>query len=468
MTTTAAETTARTRLARSLPDAPPAPPVRLVHLGLGNFFRAHQAWYTAHASDAPDWGYAAFTGRRPDAADVLAPQDGLYTLLVRHSSGDAAEVVGSVPQVHPASDHTAYLELLRRPEVAVVTTTLTESAYLVRADGHLDVDDDAVAADLAALRADLTAPVSTLPARLLAGLAARRAAGAGPVTVLPCDNLPHNGTVARTGVLELAALLDSGAGEGLASWVSEHVDFASSMVDRITPATTDDDVRAAAEATGLADAAPVPTEPFTEWVLAGAFPAGRPAWESAGALVVDDVTPYEQRKLWLLNGSHSLLAYGASLRGRTTVAEAIADPVCRGWVEEYWDEACRHLPMPAEELTAYRSALLDRYSNPRVRHLLAQIASGGSLKLPVRIVPTLLAERAAERSPVGAARAVAAWVWHLRGRGAPVEDPGAEAAQAAARSGDGSVAAVLELLRTRLADDDELVRLVAEQVDALA
>ncbi|WP_211319331.1 mannitol dehydrogenase family protein [Quadrisphaera granulorum] len=441
--------------------------MRLVHLGLGSFFRAHQAWYTAHASDASGWGYAAFTGRRPDIADALSPQDGLYTLLVRHPDGDAADIVGSVAEVHPASNHAAYLELLRRPEVAVVTITLTESAYLVR-DGHLDVADPALVADLEALRADLGAPVSTLPARLLSGLAARRAAGGGPITVLPCDNLPHNGTVARTGVLELAALVEDGAAGGLAAWVGDHVDFASSMVDRITPATTDDDVRAATAATGLADAAPVPTEPFTEWVLSGAFPAGRPAWESAGALVVDDVTPYEQRKLWLLNGSHSLLAYSGPLRGHSTVDEAIADPTCRAWVEEYWDEACRHLPMPAAELRSYREALLGRYSNPRVRHLLAQIASDGSVKLPVRIVPTLLAERAAGRMPVGAARAVAAWIWHLRGRGAPVKDSGAEAAAAAARAGEGSVAAVLALLRPALSADQALVELVTEQLDALA
>lgn len=366
--------------------------------------------------------------------------------------------------VHPASDHATYLELLRRPEVAVLTVTLTEVAYLARPDGHLDVDDGALAADLAALRADLAAPVTTLPARLLAGAAARRSAGAGPFTVLPCDNLPRNGTVARTGVLELAALVDP----ELAAWVAEHVDFASSAVDRITPATTDDDVRAAAAATGLADAAPVPTEPFWEWVVAGAFPAGRPAWESAGALVVDDVTPYEQRKLRLLNGSHSLLAYAGPLRGHAAVHEAVADPTLRGWVEEYWDEACRHLPVPAAELASYREALLERFSNPRVRHLLAQIAADGSVKLPVRVVPTLLAERAAGREPRGAARAVAAWVWHLRGRGAPVRDAGAVEAQAAARSGGGGVAAVLELLRTGLSADEGLVRLVTEQVEALS
>jgi fructuronate reductase len=266
--------------------------------------------------------------------------------------------------------------------------------------------------------------------------------------------------VARTGVLEVAGLLQD---EGLAAWVGEHVDFASSVVDRITPATTEDDVRAAEAATGRADASPVPTEPFTEWVLSGAFPAGRPAWEGAGALVVDDVTPYEQRKLWLLNGSHSLLAYGAPLRGHTTVDEAVADPVCRAWVEEYWDEACRHLPVPTDGLAAYRGELLARYSNPRVRHLLAQIASDGSRKLPVRVVPVLLAERAAGHLPRGAARAVAAWVWHLRGRGAPVQDPGAGAAAAVADD----PAAVLEALHPGLGGDEVLVRLVSEQVEAL-
>jgi fructuronate reductase len=460
-----AQTDPRPRLSRALPGQPEAPPVRMVHLGLGNFHRAHQAWYTAKAPDGSGWGIAAFTGRRPDVAEQLAPQDGLYTLITRSADGDAYEVLGPVTAVHPATDHEAYLDYLRRPEVAVVTITVTEAGYLRGPDGHLDQAGPSVAADIAALREDPTAPVSTLPARLVAGLLARRTAGAGPLTVLSCDNLPENGVVTRTVVTDLAALV----GEDLASWVAEHVDFATSMVDRITPATTGEDRRLVAAAQGYDDAAPVPTEPYAEWVVAGQFPAGRPAWDQAGARVVEDVTPYEQRKLWLLNGSHSLLAYAASIRGHATIDEAIADPTCRGWVETFWDEAAPHLVLSAEAVVDYRQALLERFANPRVRHLLAQIAPDGSIKLPVRIVPALRAERAEGRMPLGCATVLAAWVLHLRGQGAPLKDPGAGPAVTAATAADDetAVAGVLDTLADGLGADRDLVATIVERLGTL-
>jgi fructuronate reductase len=158
-------------------------------------------------------------------------------------------------------------------------------------------------------------------------------------------------------------------------------------------------------------------------------PAGRPAWDESGARIVDDVTPYEQRKLWLLNGSHSLLAYAGSIRGHSTIDEAIADPECRSWVEEFWTEAGRNLILGSEAAAAYTSALIERFGNPRVRHQLSQIAPDGSRKLPIRILPTLRAERAAGRMPTGCATVIAAWILHLRGYGAPINDPAADAAR---------------------------------------
>jgi fructuronate reductase len=233
---------------------------------------------------------------------------------------------------------------------------------------------------------------------------------------VPCDNVPDNGPMVARVVGELAAAVDP----GLAEWIGAHVAFVTTMVDRITPRTTDDDRARLRTETGVDDPLPVVTEPYTEWVLSGEFPQGRPRWEDAGARFVDDVVPWEQRKLRLLNGSHSLMAYAGSIRGHETVAEAIADPVVRGWVEQWWDDAARHLPLPAEDIAAYRAALLERYENPRIRHLLAQIASDGSQKLPIRIVPTVVADQG--RVPEGAVRVLAAWVCHLRGRGAPVAD----------------------------------------------
>jgi len=393
--------------------------VAAVHLGLGAFFRAHQAAYTHQAGDAEEWGYAAFTGRSPDLARTLAAQDGLFTLLVRGAGEPTASVLTSISESHAGTDTETWLALVGCPTTRLVTLTVSEAAYRRAPDADGAADG---AADLEALRRGDHAQCRTIPGRLVAGLAARRHADGGPLAVVPCDNLLHNGDVVRRVVTDLAAEVDP----GLLAWIEESVSFVNTEVDRITPRTTDADVEAAERLIGAYDAAPAVTEPFSEWVLAGAFPAGRPAWEQAGALFVDDVTPFEQRKLWLLNGAHSLLAYAGSIRGHGTVADAIADPTCRGWVEEWWDEACSHLPMAADDLATYRDALLARFANPGIEHLLAQVAADGSQKLPVRILPVLTEERRAGNDASAATRVLAAWVAHLRGHGAPVVDPAAE------------------------------------------
>ena len=454
------------RLSRSLPDTPAAAPVRIVHLGIGNFHRAHQAWYTANSPDADQWGIAGFTGRRTDMADALKPQDGLYTLITRSGEGDSFELIGALSAVHAAAEHEAYLDYLGRAEVAIMTITVTEAAYLRGADGHLDAGLDVIVSDLAALRSDPRNPVASLPARLVAGLVARRASGAAALTILSCDNLPENGAVTETVVQDFAALLE----ETLPDWIDSHVDFATSMVDRITPGTTDKDRALVQQTCGYVDAYPVATEPFSEWVVSGEFPAGRPRWEDAGVAIVAEVEPFEQRKLWLLNGSHSMLAYAGSIRGHSTIDEAIADAACRSWVEMFWDEASRHLTLPAADIAAYREALLLRFSNPRAGDQLARIAADGSTKLLVRTVPTIRAERAAGRVPAGCATTVAAWVLHLRGLGAPIKDAGATAARDAANSGElpEAVPAVLDTLEPGLGADKDLVDAVLRQADEIA
>ncbi|MHB1064933.1 MAG: mannitol dehydrogenase family protein [Georgenia sp.] len=442
----------------------PAGPVRIVHLGVGNFTRAHQAWYTEHAPDAGEWGIAAFTGRRPDTAAALAPQDGLYTLITRHASGDAFEVISSLSAVHPAEDTEAFLGYLRDPRTAIITTTVTEAGYMRGSDGHLALAAADVVVDIAALKEEPTSAARTTPGKVVGGFLARRAAGAGAITVLPCDNLPDNGPALRRVVEELAAEVDP----TLQGWMEQHVSWATSMVDRITPATTPAERSAVVEAQGYDDAAPVPTEPFSEWVVAGEFPAGRPAWEQAGVDLVPDVHPHEQRKLWMLNGSHSLMAYAATILGHETVADAIGDPGVRGWVEDWWDTAGPHLEVGTEEVTRYRTALLDRYTNPRVRHLLGQIATDGSQKIPVRILPALELERRAGRMPVGAVRALAAWVLHLQGHGAPVKDVQQQAVTEAARgSVPEAMERLLQLLAPEMVPDDELAVAVAAQAAEL-
>jgi fructuronate reductase len=464
VTTTSTTSTAAPRLSRATAPGHPVAPVRVVHLGVGNFFRAHQAWYTDRAPDAAQWGIAAFTGRSPAVADALEPQEGLYTLLTRGADGDHVEVIGSVSAVHRSDDHAAWRGYLASPDVVVVTLTVTEGGYLRGTDGRLDTGRDDVAADLAALQGDPSAPVRTTPGRLVSGFLARRAAGAGALTIVPCDNLPDNGPALAAVVADVVDAVDP----TLAGWIADNVEFATTMVDRITPATTDEHREIVLTRTGLVDAAPVPTEPFSEWVIEGRFAAGRPAWDAAGAQVVDDVRPFEQRKLWLLNGAHSLLAYAGSIRGHETVGEAIADPTLRGWVEEWWAEASPYLTLPADDVAAYRAALLDRFQNPAIRHALAQIASDGSQKIPVRFLPTLRAELDAGRVPPGATRVLAAWVVHLRGRGAPVKDVrGDEVLALGAGTLPESVDRVLAFVAPDLAGHDALRAAVLAHAEEL-
>lgn len=443
------------RLSRAAGDA--AAPVRIVHLGLGNFFRAHQAYYTDLAPDSENWGIAAFAGRSPHLADTLAAQDGLYTLITRGPSEDTARVVKSVVHVHLATDTQAWLKYFSDPEVTIVTLTVTEAGYLRDSAGGIDFDNLLVKRDLAALRAGPAGLLTTAPARLVAGLAIRRSAGAGPLALVSCDNLPDNGAVTAQVIGTLAAALDP----ELATWIRENISFVTSMVDRITPATTTKDAVVAAALTGRADAAPVVTEPFTEWVLAGEFPGGHPAWDAAGARFVQEITPFEERKLWLLNGAHSLLAYAGSARKHDTIAEAVIDPVCRAWMVQWWMEASAHLTFPEPELAAYREDLLDRFANPRLRHMLPQIVADGSQKLPIRILPVIRQEMSQGRLPHGGLRVLAAWVNHLRGAGAPVKDPAARALCALAQAPlSQAVPAVLGYLDSVLAQDDNVVATV--------
>jgi fructuronate reductase len=301
----------------------------------------------------------------------------------------------------------------------------------------------------------------TTPGRLVAGLLARRDAGVGPLAVVPCDNVPDNGTMVRRVVTQLAAAVDP----ALAPWVDEHVSFVTTMVDRITPRATDADVAEVRRLLGVEDPETVVTEPFAEWVLAGEFPGGRPAWEEVGARFVADVHPFETRKLWLLNGAHSILAYAGSVLGHDTVADAMADRRVAGWVDEWWDCAARYLPLPREEVTRYRHALVDRFANPQIRHLLAQIAADGSQKVPIRGLPVFHAARKSGELPPGPTRFLAGWIVHLRGFGVPVVDVAAdEVVPLAAGPVDEAVERVLAWLGVA---DVEVTALVSQQVTEL-
>lgn len=457
-------------LNRSTANAPAAAPVRIVHLGLGAFHRAHQAWYTQHASDGARWGIAAFTGRRPDAAVALAAQDGLYTLIERGENGDSFELMTSISEAHDGADLAALCRLVAAPATAVVTLTITEVAYNLNAEGKLDRNNPAVQADIAALRAQLVPGTAdagaavTAAGRLLTGLAARRDAGSGPIAVVSCDNLANNGGAARSAIGGLAEVVDPALGE----WVMANVSFVGTSVDRITPRTTEAEIALAAGECGYADACAVVSEPFSDWVLSGDFPAGRPDWGSAGAVFVDEIEDFENRKLWLLNGAHSLMAYAGQLRGHATVAQALADPVCAAWITELWDEAERNLPSEGLGIPAYREALLARFGNARIAHHLAQIAMDGSSKLRMRAVPILRAELAAGRSGAGAARMIAAWVAFLRTstvNGAAISDAAATELHAALALPEGQqLRALVGILDGQLAKDAAAMTAIGTQL----
>lgn len=436
-------------------------PVRIVHLGIGNFTRAHQAWYTEHAADAEQWGIAAFTGRSPAVAETLKPSQGLYQLCTATPEGDEVEVISCLSEVHASDDLDAWRGYFASPELAIVTSTITEAGYLRNSAGDLDLTNEQLTADLAALKADAGAEVKTAPAKFVAGLLGRREAGAGALSFCPCDNIPENGPMVKRVISQAAEQVDP----GLVEWIEQNVGVVTTMVDRITPHTTDEDRERVAAETGVEDPALVVTEPFAEWVLSGDFKAGRPAWETKGARFVDDVVPHEARKLTLLNGSHSLMAYAGSIRGHETVFDAISDQTVLGWVNEFWDDAVKHLELPANELAEYREALLGRYRNPRIKHLLAQIAGDGSQKVLIRHVPTIKASLAQGEVAEGATRAVAAWIGHLRGAGAPVTD--ARADEVLALVGGSEDDAIHQVLNYLGIDDDRLFETVERQLAEL-
>jgi fructuronate reductase len=354
------------------------PPVRIVHLGLGNFHRAHQAWYTERADDRAEWGIAGFAVRSTALAERLNAQDGLYTLIERGPKRDQVSVIGSLVEAH-GGDSPRFAELLAAPSTTVVTVTITEAGH--RFDGD-------------------TAPVAI--ERLARGLAARRRAAAGPIAVVSCDNLPGNGEVLRQALLRADPELESEVTTDAPSTVS----FVSTSIDRITPRLSGAELAELRTASGWDDAAPVVTEPFSDWVLQGLFPAGRPNWETAGARFVDDVEPFERRKLWLLNGAHTILAASGPRHGHETVASAIADPHCRALVEGFWNEAERHLTETGLGIPAYREQLRERFANPRIVHRLTQIAEDAPTKVRLRLLPVLRAELAAGRSGEATLRAL--------------------------------------------------------------
>jgi len=380
----------------------------VVHIGVGAFHRAHQAAWFDEILGQGDlrWGVQGVSLRSPTAEQALNPQDGLYTLVERSADGETIRVRGAIAGVITAAgrEHEA-IAALAAPETSLVSLTITEKGYVPEP-------------------ANSGVP-STAAGFLARALSERRAAGLAPFTVLSCDNLDDNGARIRALVLEAAGRIDP----ALARWVERNGAFPSSMVDRITPATTTDEKAALEAKLGYRDEAIVTAEHFRQWVIEDRFAGPRPDFAAVGVQVVSDVIPWQAAKLRLLNGAHSALAYLGALAGFTYVHEAIGWPPLRAYVRRLWSEAASTLkPTPGLDLGAYQDALLKRFDNPHLAHRLTQIAMDGSQKLPSRLLATTRDRLAAGASIDALALAVSAWVRWQRGvdeAGATfkVEDP---------------------------------------------
>jgi mannitol 2-dehydrogenase len=421
----------------------------IVHFGVGNFHRAHQAMVIDRLLAeglARDYGICGVGVLPSDARmrDVLTAQNGLYTLELRHPDGSReARVIGSlIDYLYAPDDPEAVVGRLARPEVRIVSLTVTEGGYHIdQTTGEFDPSDEGVRHDLAWPGA----PRTTF-GLIVAGLRRRREAGLPPFTVMSCDNLPGNGHVARRTVTSFARLQDA----ALADWIGAEVSFPNSMVDRITPATSEADREHIRGAYGVDDAWPVPAEPFFQWVMEDDFGNGRPPFEQAGVEVVDDVTPYELMKLRLLNVSHQAMAYFGYLAGHRYVHEAMADPDLKALVRLYMDrEGTPTLPRTGVDLGSYKDTLFERFSNPEVADTLARLCAEASDRIPKWLVPVIRENLAAGRGIRISAAICASWARYAEGitedgRTYAITDRLAEERQEAARRQRHDPAAFIE------------------------
>ncbi|HEU4624026.1 MAG TPA: mannitol dehydrogenase family protein, partial [Steroidobacteraceae bacterium] len=394
--------------------------VGVVHFGPGAFHRAHQAWFfepLLHGD--PRWGISAVSLRSSDVRDALAPQDCLYTIAIRDEV-ISYQVIGALREILVApEDPGAVVARLCAPTTHLVTLTVTEKGYCLAWDGSLDLAHPDIRRDLQNPRA----PTSVI-GFLVEGLRCRRERGLPPYTVISCDNLVDNGARLARATAQLASAFD----RDLARWIEGEVCFPRTMVDSITPATTDALKDSVASALGVRDRWPVQREAFVQWVIEDVFRHESPDWQRAGVTLTNDVAGYDRAKLRLLNGAHSTLAYVGSLAGYVTVAEAMKDEELQAFVRTLMlEDILPTLTAPQGlDLRTYVEAILKRFRNPNMRHELAQIAWDGSQKLPFRILGTVRDALAAGRPIDRLCVPLAAWMHFVRRaalNGTRVKDP---------------------------------------------
>jgi fructuronate reductase len=412
---------------RTLPQVPPdvlgpqydraSTRVGIVHFGPGAFHRAHQASYFDRLLERDACrAICAVSLKTAPLRDALTPQDGLYT-LVELDEAPTVRVIGAIRELLVAAeDAAAVSRRLCAPDTSLITITVTEKGYCLDGGGELDFEHPDILHDL---RHPETP--RSLVGWLVRGLHLRHQRGLGPCLVLSCDNLSDNGPTLQRAVLGFAARRDG----ALAAWIEKGTRFPRTMVDSITPATDAALRLRVAQALGLQDAWPVQRERFAQWVVEETDFAAQPDWASVGVTLSRDVSVYERAKLRLLNGAHSTLAYLGLLAGLETVAQAMAQPTLRAFVERLMIEDIEPT-LTGEDLVAYRRSILRRFENPAMEHHLAQIAWDGSQKLPIRLLGTLADAIRAHRPLTRLALPIAAWMHFIRAKAAtstPIVDP---------------------------------------------
>ncbi|QYG84046.1 mannitol dehydrogenase family protein [Citrobacter koseri] len=392
---------------------------RIVHFGFGAFHRAHQALLTDRVLNAQggDWGIceiSLFSGDR--LMSQLREQNHLYTVLEKGANGNQAIIVGAVKECLNAKldSLAAIIEKFCEPQVAIVSLTITEKGYCIDpATGSLDVSNPRIIHDMQ----HPTEPHSA-PGILVEALHRRRERGLPPFTVLSCDNIPDNGHVVKNAVLGMA---EKRAAE-LAAWIQQHVSFPGTMVDRIVPAATEESLDEITRELGVADPCAISCEPFIQWVIEDNFVAGRPQWEVAGVQMVDDVLPWEQMKLRMLNGSHSFLAYLGYLAGFQHISDCMQDSAFREAAYRLMmNEQAPTLRITNVDLSRYAASLIERFANPALKHRTWQIAMDGSQKLPQRMLEGIREHLARGSDWPLLALGVAGWMRYVSG----VDDAGA-------------------------------------------
>jgi fructuronate reductase len=444
-----------------------------VHLGVGAFFKAHQAVYAddAIALYGGDWRIRGVSLRRSDMRDALMPQDGLYTVVCADESGEQPRIIGSLADVLTAPESPdAVIDAIADPRVVVITLTITEKGYcLSPATGELDFNHPEIAADLE--RPDRP---TTAIGYLAAGLTRRIEQGVLPPAIVSCDNLPSNGVKLREAMISFACKRNARLRDALV----EHGVFPCTMVDRIVPAATNETRDSLSAAQGYRDEAAVHTEPYSQWVIEDCFRGPRPAWEAGGAMLTRSVAPFELAKLRLLNGAHSAIAYLGYLTGHEHVADAMADPSFARFVTMLQErEIAPVTPVPEESPHGpYMSALRARFANPTLRHRTSQIAMDGSQKLPQRLLPVILDARRSGGPYTCMMLAVAAWTQYVSGVGErgeciEVRDPLRDRLAEADRIGGGDASAradaflaLRQVFSAEFAADDALRRDFAQAI----